>query len=1120
MVRKSSRLYETRSNKAKHYREIDPRLALQNLSSPYISNKVHPSEFTVWNLLPMTFYLEFRKLPYFWFLLVIILEMSFSFKDFSLRFYNLISFSILFASSLMQNLVSLWKSYKLGRKFNERKVKRWKNLSFETCPAKDIQVGDLVMVCKGEEVPADLLLLDCKGVKKAMFDESRNLGTKDYVEKTPVDSFKIIKELDHNEIFYSLTKLETINVTLPKPSFKDFKAKIRYKGDPKTYVGGLNNFVIGGSIVASNDWILGLVVYTGMESKFWLNSKPNKKRKMKYLAVTQNKIFSINFFIIIILIVISVSIGSTKSNHMFDFVFSDSIIWFIILYSNLISISYYVILMISRILSAIFMMLKNKKFEIDPMSLQELGRIEYLIVDKEDLIKHKNMKISSVFFKDLTFFRDEGIKKRYSVSDHDNLILTAGLSSDANKEYFCFENLKRFCTNEELKQEIFEYFSCALFTSLNLTVELQKPTKENEKIIKLCKTLGISIQQSSNEFCVLSFNKSDHDYLTIGGFKNTKKTFVIVTDTSQSKGTIYIKSDHRLHRTQSNQEESPSLFESNDFLARYKTYYYYKIDLNRDEIEQFIYDFKLASSSNLNSSGKLLNLFEGYSESPDFIGCINFQYKHHKSIRKTLTRIQRSGIKTWMVSGNKGRNALLAAYSSKLFRTQTNVRYLVGATDLSQALEAMKKVLSEEGEKEKESEKPTGVGNSVNLAAIKNNNNGGAKNVARETSPKSRRSIQTIRRNKTLHSLIIKNRVTSQEKTQSLPSLNISSSFSLVIDSEFLDFGFSTEESRKLLSLLFLLSDSICFYGLNPDQKRSIVKLLKKNFLHKPGIMAVGDIMCDSGMLDEADVSVLIEKARENNPYYNPSITVPKFSNLKKLILVDGHYSYVRLAKILHYCLFKESMICVLVLLQQINSGWSGSPIIDSNQFLVFELFVSLLPILVIGVLEKDCYEKDCKHKNELQSVSRFDELMSIPRLIYYMIFGAIQGIIILFICSSTFTGVINSQGHTEDTELRNSLTFLIISVSLLVKILLTTRHFYLPTIISPILSLFFILILVFYFSDNSESEEISRILSNQGLFWILGFTLPFLLLLNILFLTYCKKDYLDINIETVKILT
>ena len=145
---------------------------------------------------------------------------------------------------------------------------------------------------------------------------------------------------------------------------------------------------------------------------------------------------------------------------------------------------------------------------------------------------------------------------------------------------------------------------------------------------------------------------------------------------------------------------------------------------------------------------------------------------------------------------------------------------------------------------------------------------------------------------------------------------------------------------------------------------------------------------------------------------------------------------------------------------------------------------------------------------------------MSIPRLIYYMIFGAIQGIIILFICSSTFTGVINSQGHTEDTELRNSLTFLIISVSLLVKILLTTRHFYLPTIISPILSLFFILILVFYFSDNSESEEISRILSNQGLFWILGFTLPFLLLLNILFLTYCKKDYLDINIETVKILT
>ena len=214
----------------------------------------------------------------------------------------------------------------------------------------------------------------------------------------------------------------------------------------------------------------------------------------------------------------------------------------------------------------------------------------------------------------------------------------------------------------------------------------------------------------------------------------------------------------------------------------------------------------------------------------------------------------------------------------------------------------------------------------------------------------------------------------------------------------------------------------------------------------------------------------------------------------------------VRFAKILHYCLFKESMICVLVLLQQINSGWSSSPIIGSDQFLVFELFVSLLPVLVIGIFEKDCNEEECKHKNELQLINRFDQLMEIPRLVYYVVFGSIQGILIYFVCSWAFVGVINNQGYTEDSEIRNSLIFLIISLSLLVKILLTTRHFYLPTIISPILSLFFILILVFYFSDNSESEQISRIISNQGLFWILGFTVPLFVTFEYLFFNLVQK--------------
>jgi class 3 adenylate cyclase len=328
-----------------------------------------------------------------------------------------------------------------------------------------------------------------------------------------------------------------------------------------------------------------------------------------------------------------------------------------------------------------------------------------------------------------------------------------------------------------------------------------------------------------------------------------------------------------------------------------------------------------------------------------------------------------------------------------------------------------------------------------------------------------------------------------------------SMNFSLVIDSEFLDFALSAEISRRLLSSLLLVSDSVCFYGLNPDQKRSLVKLLKKNFAHNPTVMAVGNVKCDLGMLEEADISVVIEKGKEKNHYFNTSITVPKFSDLKRLILVDGHYSYVRLSKILHYSLFKGSMICMLVLMNQSKAAWSGITVIDYSYFILFELAITLLPILTVGVFEKDCDGSVCKQSREAYLTGVFDSMMSMKSLIFYLSFGGFQGILIYSICTSCFSGSINSKGFTEDSELQSTLYFLVTSLSLILKTLISTRKFYFPTIISPFLSFFFLILLIFYYS-----KDFNEIISNQGIFWIIGLTVPLFVTIEYIFLILLQK--------------
>ena len=126
------------------------------------------------------------------------------------------------------------------------------------------------------------------------------------------------------------------------------------------------------------------------------------------------------------------------------------------------------------------------------------------------------------------------------------------------------------------------------------------------------------------------------------------------------------------------------------------------------------------------------------------------------------------------------------------------------------------------------------------------------------------------------------------------------------------------------------------------------------------------------------------------------------------------------------------------------------------------------MPILVIGIFEKDCSDKDCKEKKDMYKIGFLDQMMCIKRLVFYSAFGAFQGIIIFIICTFSFRSVINAQGFTEDSEMRSNLIFTLFSLSLLVKTLMTTRHFYLPTIISPFLTLVFIFIIIFNFSEES----------------------------------------------------
>src|SRR5574343_593128 len=95
----------TNTEKESGFREVDPKRLFSNIQSPYPNNTISTSGYTFLNIIPKTLYEQFHNLSYFWFVLIIFFDFYLDVKEFSLKWYNLITLTLILSASLYQNLV-------------------------------------------------------------------------------------------------------------------------------------------------------------------------------------------------------------------------------------------------------------------------------------------------------------------------------------------------------------------------------------------------------------------------------------------------------------------------------------------------------------------------------------------------------------------------------------------------------------------------------------------------------------------------------------------------------------------------------------------------------------------------------------------------------------------------------------------------------------------------------------------------------------------------------------------------------------------------------------------------------------------------------------------------------
>jgi len=200
---------------------------------------------------------------------------------------------------------------------------------------------------------------------------------------------------------------------------KEFLGYFRLKKDPKVETLTIDNFIPRGATLKHVDWVFGLIVFTGSDTKIMLNSNYNR-HKISYMEYLINLYFIFSFFIVFFMAIINTvaTIARVKAYGIRekavykplieadpDIDDSSQFIIYLLLYTPLMPLFVYGFLdsitYIQKLLIE-YKMTRDFKGEIckiiDSLPFVNIAQAQYALIDKTGTLTTSNYKINQIYF--------------------------------------------------------------------------------------------------------------------------------------------------------------------------------------------------------------------------------------------------------------------------------------------------------------------------------------------------------------------------------------------------------------------------------------------------------------------------------------------------------------------------------------------------------------------------------------------------------------------------------------------------------------------------------------------------------------------------------------------------